>query len=109
MTGPTFNHMQRIFFLTAVLFLNAHFAFAQNHFSLTGKIKGVSSGYLYLYYTSANNTNTRDSSEIKNDGSFSFAGNIEEPCMSTLLLKGTKDYEANRTGFFLEPGGMTAT
>lgn len=76
-----------------------------NEFSLTGKVEGISNGWLYLYYSNGEGKRIKDSSEIK-DGLFSFKGTVSEPGMAYLQLKEEKRNELNSANLFLEPGAI---
>ncbi len=95
-------------FLILILFYNKHFVFAQTNFSIKGKIKGISSGLLYLTYNPENKNFIKDSSQIRNDGSFSFKGKVTRPTSAILSLKREKRDDQNFTTFFIEPSAMTS-
>lgn len=93
-----------LFFLCSLFLFSSNVVIAQNNFSLAGKIKGVSTGIIYLSYASV-----RDSSAIKSNGSFSFNGKVSEPTSAFLVLKQEKSDDNNRTTFFIEPSAMTVS
>jgi thiol-disulfide isomerase/thioredoxin len=95
---------RNLFFLYSLFLFGYSTVLAQNNFSLAGKIKGVSSGLIYLSYTSV-----RDSSAIKPDGNFYFKGKVTEPTSAYLTLKQEKADENNYTTFFIEPSAMTVS
>lgn len=94
--------------VTLILFSASLSVAAQTNkvkFELHGNLTGKSSGFMYLYYTNANNVWVKDSSSLDN-GKFSFKGSIDGPRMSTLQLKEEKRNEENTVMFFLEPAVM---
>ncbi|HYM93831.1 MAG TPA: TlpA disulfide reductase family protein [Chitinophagaceae bacterium] len=93
-----------LFFLCSLFLFSSNVVIAQNNFSLAGKIKGVSTGIIYLSYASV-----RDSSAIKSNGSFSFNGKVSEPTSAFLVFKQEKSDDNNRTTFFIEPSAMTVS
>jgi thiol-disulfide isomerase/thioredoxin len=95
---------RNLFFLYSLFLLGNSAVLAQNNFSLSGKIKGVSGGLIYLSYASV-----KDSSAIKSNGSFSFKGKVSEPTSAFLILKQEKSDDNNRTTFFIEPSAMTVS
>lgn len=100
--------MKKILVPTAVFascFLSVSAQKQPNVFSLTGKVEGVSNGWLYLYYSAREGKRVKDSSEIK-QGMFSFKGLVNEPTMAYLQLKEEKRNEANSATFFLEPADI---
>lgn len=76
-----------------------------NAFLLTGKIKGMEEGYIYITYPGADNKSIKDSCAIKN-GSFEFKGTIAGPVMATLngKVQTRSVSDPNFTNLFLQPG-----
>lgn len=87
--------------------------FAQDHkyldFSISGKINGKKTGYLYLSYPLGEGYHI-DSAAIHN-GAFAFKGKLAEPVMASLAaaLNIRNSEDPNITSFFIEPGNMNLT
>ncbi len=77
-------------------------------FTLKGKIKGQSSGFLRISYATADGKSIQDSCAIKN-GTFSFSGKITEPTMAYFsgAVKSRYMDDPNFHYFFLEPAQMS--
>ena len=97
--------------IAALLLAGTAAAFGQKkaltNFTLSGKIKGKPSGFLFLSYKDASGNYRQDSTAIKN-GSFVFKGNLPEPEMATLLAssKIRNMDDPNLGSVFLEPVPM---
>ncbi len=78
-------------------------------FTLTGKVEGQRSGYIYLSYDRGNEDYRIDSAKLQ-EGRFSFSGQINGPGMSRLTLDRSAfmSYDGDVASLFLEPGAMTA-
>ncbi|MDB5090432.1 MAG: thiol:disulfide interchange protein [Mucilaginibacter sp.] len=88
--------------LFGVLFISPPFnAFARSY-RLTGKIKGINEGWVFVMHRQ---TGKIDSGRISK-GTFLVSGNVTDPefCNFGLLANGVKDYYF---GFFLEQGNLT--
>ena len=86
-------------------------AFAQNQgqhpFKLTGTIKDMDSGYVYLNYIPNGEMGIIDSARV-NAGHFVFKGTVTEPTkawFNTFGFNGITD-ENNLTQFYIEPGDL---
>ena len=102
--------MKFTFTLIAILSIQI-LAFAQNQgkhpFSLTGTIKDMDSGYVYLNYIPNGEMGIMDSTRV-NAGQFVFNGTVTEPTkawFSTFGFNGITD-EKNLTQFYIEPGDL---
>tara|TARA_R110001583_G_scaffold52953_4_gene163887 strand:+ start:11743 stop:12450 length:708 start_codon:yes stop_codon:yes gene_type:complete len=75
---------------------------------LTGNVKGLKKGTLYLQHVPDSTLVTIDSLEVNGDGSFSFKTELESPEIFYLYLN-KKDYNDvnDRIIFFGEPGNIT--
>ena len=101
--------MKKIVAVTLLATMLVKIGYAQklnNQFVLKGKLKGLTSGLLYLYYANNEDARIKDSSQLLN-GNFSFKGNISHPTIAYLQLKENKRNESNSTNFFLEPTVIT--
>ncbi|MFM9911075.1 MAG: redoxin domain-containing protein [Chitinophagaceae bacterium] len=76
-----------------------------NSFTLTGKIKGIDSGWVSLVYSKGDSSYV-DSAKL-NAGTFSFSGSTEYPQMAMLSMKDEANYE-NISRFYLENSNITA-
>ncbi|WP_410220219.1 redoxin domain-containing protein [Pedobacter sp.] len=88
--------------------------FAQNQFTVKGKLSKVKDGTkLYLAYP-YNNQRVIDSAVVTN-GSFEFKGSIENPTSAQLFknvnpfVKGANTKNLDFSGFYVEPGNVTVT
>jgi thiol-disulfide isomerase/thioredoxin len=100
--------MMRKYIFLFCLLATGKFLFAQQKFILKGKVKGFTSGFIYLNYDKADGKVGHDSCIIKPDGVFLFTGNIAEPAFSYLYYSKTGNADnQNAANFFLEPILMT--
>ncbi|MBB6236895.1 peroxiredoxin [Pedobacter sp. AK013] len=89
---------------SATLVLSVATAFSlQKGYKLTGKIRGVDKGLIYLSHN-IGNKEIKDSAVITN-GSFNFSGTVPEVKMYTLKIKGDKQQK----NFFLENKDISIT
>ncbi|QCW99249.1 DUF4369 domain-containing protein [Aggregatimonas sangjinii] len=76
--------------------------------TVSGNIKGLKKGMLYLQHVSDSVLVTKDSLEIDGDGNFSLSTPIESPEIFYLYLSKNDNNEVNdRITFFGEPGIIT--
>jgi thiol-disulfide isomerase/thioredoxin len=96
-----------------IIFLLPFFSYAQQkgEFTLSGKVIGKDSGYVYLLYQDNNNSTISDSCKLKS-GQLFFKGYIDIPTEAVFstynfLIHNPKTYDANNlTSFYLEPTEM---
>lgn len=80
---------------------------AENTMTVSGNIKGLKKGTLYLQQFKDSTLAVLDSLEIKGDGSFSFSTELDEPEIFYLYLKKEDNNDINdRITFFGEPGNI---
>jgi len=80
----------------------------ENTMTVTGNIKGLKKGMLYLQHIKDSSLITLDSLEISGDGSFSFKTKLESPEIFYLYLNKKDNNDINdRISFFGEPGVIT--
>src|SRR5688500_17268418 len=79
---------------------------AKRSFLLKGKVKGTSSGLIYMSYLDEERGIVSDSAVVK-DGSFSFKGDIDVPIQVYLRLKESIISTSNTAALFIEPGVIT--
>lgn len=101
--------MKRILFVLIVgLIVVSCEKSTENTMTLTGNIKGLKKGTLYLQQFQDSTLVNLDSLEIKGDGSFSFAEEVEEPEVFYLYLQKEDNNDINdRITFFGEAGNIT--
>ncbi|NNJ89760.1 MAG: DUF4369 domain-containing protein [Eudoraea sp.] len=77
----------------------------ENNMLVTGSVKGLKKGVLYLQKVSDTTLVTLDSLEVKGDGNFEFTTTMDSPQIFYLYLKKEDNNEMNdRITFFGEPG-----
>lgn len=78
-------------------------------FTLTGKVDGKQTGYVYLSYSPGGDNYKMDSARLL-QGRFTFKGNIDGPSMANMFLSrpGPMSIDDDAASFFLEPGTLTA-
>jgi hypothetical protein len=77
----------------------------KNTMTVTGNVKGLKKGTLYLQYVPDTVLVTLDSLKIDGDGSFTFKTELESPVIFYLYLKKKDNNDINdRITFFGEPG-----
>ena len=87
-------------------------ALQKGEFTLSGKVIGKDSGYVYLLYQDNNNSTVSDSCKLKS-GQLFFKGHIDIPTEAVFstynfLIHNPKTYDANNlTSFYLEPTEMS--
>ena len=80
----------------------------ENTMTVTGKVKGLKKGTLYLQSVPDSTLVTIDSLTINGDGSFTFKTEIESPEIFYLYLNKKDNNDINdRISFFGEPGQIT--
>ncbi|MEZ4811727.1 MAG: DUF4369 domain-containing protein [Allomuricauda sp.] len=80
----------------------------ENTMTVSGNIKGLKKGMLYLQQFKDSSLVGLDSLEIKGDGAFSFSEEIDGPDVFYLYLKKEDNNDINdRIFFFGEPGEIT--
>jgi len=101
--------MKNIFFLTFIaVFLISCSEDTTNTMFVTGKVKGLKKGTLYLQNVPDSTLATIDSLEVDGDGSFSFKTELESPEIFYLYLTKKDNNEMNdRITFFGEAGNIT--
>lgn len=101
--------MKRIF-ITAIItiFLTACTGTTENTMKVSGNVKGLKKGTLYLQHIPDSTLVTIDSLNVKGDGSFSFTTELESPEIFYLYLDKEDNNDINdRITFFGEPGEIT--
>ncbi|MBD0852166.1 DUF4369 domain-containing protein [Maribacter arenosus] len=79
-----------------------------NTMFVTGNVKGLKKGTLYLQHVPDSSLVTLDSLEVDGDGSFSFKTKLESPEIFYLYLNKKDNNDINdRIDFFGEPGTIT--
>ncbi|MEO0526589.1 MAG: DUF4369 domain-containing protein [Bacteroidota bacterium] len=80
----------------------------ENTMTVTGTIKGLKKGHLYLQKIQDSTLTAIDSLQIKGDGNFTFKTELESPEVFYLYLKKEDNNDINdRITFFGEPGLIT--
>ncbi|MGB6153201.1 MAG: DUF4369 domain-containing protein [Pricia sp.] len=97
------------FFLTFItLMLSCGEGTSENTMTVTGKVKGLKKGTLYLQHIPDSTLVTIDSLLVEGDGSFSFSTELESPEIFYLYLNKKDANDINdRITFFGEPGTIT--
>ncbi len=81
---------------------------SENTMIVTGKVKGLKKGTLFLQHIPDSTLVTLDSLQVKGDGSFSFKTELESPEIFYLYLDKKDANDINdRITFFGEPGTIT--
>jgi thiol-disulfide isomerase/thioredoxin len=93
--------------LLSGFFIPAMAQHPKGRFTINGKITGVQTGLVYLYYANDQNKRIKDSAAIL-DGKFRFLGDLSEPTMAYMQLKEEKRTQNNSANFFIEPVTITA-
>jgi uncharacterized protein DUF4369 len=97
-----------LFFSFITLFMISCSEDASNTMMVTGKVKGLKKGTLYLQSLPDSTLITLDSLEVDGDGSFSFKTKLESPEIFYLYLNKKDNNDINdRITFFGEPGHIT--
>ncbi|MFS4467593.1 DUF4369 domain-containing protein [Maribacter sp. 2210JD10-5] len=101
--------MKKLIVLTGiVLFLSSCQSDTEKTMTVTGNIKGLKKGKLYLQHVSDTLLVALDSLEIEGDGNFMFKTEIESPELFYLYLNKKDNNDVNdRIPFFGEPGTIT--
>ncbi|MCK0147931.1 DUF4369 domain-containing protein [Arenibacter sp. F26102] len=80
----------------------------ENTMTVTGNVKGLKKGTLYLQYIADTTLITVDSLVVDGDGNFSFSTELESPELFYLYLDKKDNNSINdRITFFGEPGNIT--
>ncbi len=99
---------QILFFGLFAMFLISCSEDASNMMTVSGKVKGLKKGTLYLQSLPDSTLITLDSLEVDGDGSFSFKTKLESPEIFYLYLNKKDNNDINdRITFFGEPGHIT--
>ncbi|TMU50567.1 DUF4369 domain-containing protein [Flagellimonas algicola] len=94
--------------LTLLVLLISCASKTENTMTVSGNIKGLKKGTLYLQHFKDSNLVVLDSVEIQGDGNFVFAHELEEPDVFYLYLNKQDNNELNdRITFFGESGNIT--
>jgi signal recognition particle receptor subunit beta len=81
---------------------------SENTMVVTGAVKGLKKGVLYLQKVSDTTLISIDSLEVQGDGNFKFTTSMDSPQIFYLYLKKEDNNEMNdRITFFGEPGSIT--
>ena len=81
---------------------------SENTMTVTGKVKGLKKGTLFLQHIPDSTLVTLDSLQVEGDGSFSFKTELESPEIFYLYLDKKDANDINdRITFFGEPGTIT--
>ncbi len=81
---------------------------SENTMTVTGNVKGLKKGTLYLQHIPDSTLVTVDSLQVDGDGNFSFTTELESPEIFYLYLKKKDANDINdRITFFAEPGIIT--
>ncbi|MBU2946853.1 DUF4369 domain-containing protein [Zobellia uliginosa] len=101
--------MKNIFFLSAIsLLLLSCGGDSKNTMTVTGNVKGLKKGTLYLQHVPDSTLTTIDSLQIEGDGNFSFTTELDSPEIFYLYLNKKDANDVNdRITFFGEPGAIT--
>ncbi len=102
-------NMKNIILLSAVsLLLFSCGGNTKNTMTVTGNVKGLKKGTLYLQHVPDSVLTTIDSLQIEGDGNFSFTTELESPEIFYLYLNKKDANDVNdRITFFGEPGTVT--
>ncbi|MGB5370387.1 MAG: DUF4369 domain-containing protein [Flavobacteriaceae bacterium] len=93
---------------TIALFLSCGKGDTKNTMVLTGNIKGLKKGTLYLQHIADSVLVTIDSLPISGDGNFTFKTELESPEIFYLYLNKKDNNDVNdRITFFAEPGNIS--
>ena len=102
--------MKRILFsiATALLFFACGDGITENTMIVSGQVKGLKKGTLYLQHIPDSSLVVVDSLQIEGDGHFSFQTELESPEIFYLYLNKKDNNDINdRITFFGEPGAIT--
>jgi len=96
------------FFLFSILIASCGSDDAENLMTVSGRVKGLKKGTLYLQNIPDSTLVTIDSIVVDGDGNFSFETEIESPEIFYLYLDKKDNNDINdRITFFGEPGNIT--
>ncbi|MCJ7467911.1 MAG: DUF4369 domain-containing protein [Maribacter sp.] len=96
-----------LFVILSILFISCE-GDTKNTMTVTGHVKGLKKGVLYLQYIPDSTLVTIDSMAVDGDGSFLFKTEVEDPEIYYLYLNKNDHNDINdRITFFGEPGVIT--
>lgn len=110
MNHPNAKMKQTILFslLLALLIVGCDGDTSEKTMTVTGKVKGLKKGTLFLQHIADSTLVSVDSLQIEGDGSFSFKTELESPEIFYLYLNKKDANDINdRITFFGEPGTIT--
>jgi len=102
--------MKKILFISTMLavLISCGSSDTENTMTVTGNVKGLKKGTLYLQHIPDSTLVTLDSLEVDGDGNFSFKTELESPEIFYLYLNKKDANDVNdRITFFGEPGQIT--
>ncbi|TMM56022.1 DUF4369 domain-containing protein [Maribacter algarum] len=102
--------MKKILYTIALpfLILACGDGITENTMTVSGSVKGLKKGTLYLQHVPDSTLVTIDSLEVKGNGSFNFRTELESPEIFYLYLNKKDNNDINdRITFFGEPGNIT--
>ncbi|SHJ31620.1 protein of unknown function [Arenibacter nanhaiticus] len=101
--------MKKILMAAAItLFISSCGGNAENTMTVSGNVKGLKKGTLYLQHVPDSTLVNIDSLSISGDGKFSFTTTLESPELFYLYLDKKDNNDINdRITFFGEPGSIT--
>ncbi|MGB7393853.1 MAG: DUF4369 domain-containing protein [Pricia sp.] len=99
-----------LFCLISFIVISCSDVDSENTMTVSGKVKGLKKGTLYLQHIPDSALVTVDSLQVDGDGSFSFKTELESPEIYYLYLNKKDANDINdRITFFAEPGTITIT
>lgn len=100
--------MKRIFITALIaIFVVSCAGTTENTMNVSGNVKGLKKGMLYLQHIADSTLINIDSLEVKGDGNFSFTTELESPEIFYLYLDKEDNNDINdRITFFAEPGNI---
>lgn len=94
--------------LLAIIIISCGDGSTENTMTVTGNVKGLKKGILYLQHIADTTLVTVDSLVVEGDGNFSFSTELESPELFYLYLDKKDNNSINdRITFFGEPGTIT--
>lgn len=104
------NNMKKIIMvaLLTIIITSCGDSSTENTMTVTGNVKGLKKGTLYLQHIADTTLVTVDSLVVDGDGNFSFTTELESPELFYLYLDKKDNNSINdRITFFAEPGNIT--